>query len=223
MESYKILSVWFMTQSLPFNDHVAEYEEWYEKHPYVFQSELMAIKEQLPTGQNLSGLEIATGTGHFAEALGISEAIEPADNMRLLAVKRGINVRDAVAEHLPYHDLSFDFVVMAFCISYFESLRLAFKEALRVLKPEGQIIVGLLDKDSPIAKEYEQRRDKSVFYKQAIFYSPERVIKELKDSGFKNFLITQTLFNPIDEITELQLPKPGFGEGSFVVIKATKK
>ncbi|MGZ8538957.1 MAG: hypothetical protein ACXWV9_11875 [Flavisolibacter sp.] len=87
-----------MLQTHPFNEHVSEYEEWFENYPFVFQSEVMAIRENLPKGENLRGLEVATGTGRFAQALGITEAIEPADKMRELAVKRGI--------HLDRHPLS---------------------------------------------------------------------------------------------------------------------
>lgn len=212
-----------MLQTLPFNEHVAEYEEWFEKYPFVFQSELTAIKDLLPKGENLRGLEVATGTGRFAAALGIYDAIEPAENMRELAVKKGIQVRDAEAEHLPYHDLSFDFVLMAFCISYFESVLFAFKEANRVLKQGGSLIVGFLDKDSIIGRDYEAKKQESLFYKNAIFYSPERIVKDLKNAGFWNFTFSQTLFDHLDNIKELQLPKPGYGEGSFVVIKATRK
>lgn len=212
-----------MLQSLPFNQHVAEYEAWFEQYPYVFQSEVSAIKELLPIGENLRGLEVATGTGRFADALGIAEAVEPADNMRLKAIKRGINVRDAEAEHLPYHDLSFDYVLMAFCISYFHSVQFAFKEANRVLKPGGALIVGFLDRDSIIGQEYEARKQFSVFYKEAIFYSPERIINELKMAGFKNFEFKQTLFDSLDKIEKVQIPQTGFGYGSFVVIKAIKK
>ena len=45
----------------------------------------------------------------------------------------------------------------------------------------------------------------------------------LKDVGFKNLEYNQTLFGDLDEIKEVQMPKEGFGEGSFVVVKATKK
>ena len=31
----------------PFQYHVAEYEEWFEKYPYVFRSELAAIKKNM--------------------------------------------------------------------------------------------------------------------------------------------------------------------------------
>jgi ubiquinone/menaquinone biosynthesis C-methylase UbiE len=212
-----------MLQTLPFNNHVTEYEEWFEKHQAILQSEVLAIRELLPKGENLRGLEVATGTGRFAYALGIQEAIEPADNMRLRAIKRGIIVRDAEAECLPYGNESFDYVLMVFCISYFKSIQFAFKEAFRVLKSGGSLIVGFLDKDSIIGNEYEARKQFSIFYKEATFYSPERVINELKHAKFNSLLFKQTLFRPLEDITEAEVPKSGFGEGSFVVIKALKK
>lgn len=212
-----------MLQTLPFNEHVAEYEEWFDKHQFIFQSEVLAIRELLPKGKNLRGLEVGAGTGRFADALGIKEAVEPADNMRKRAIKRGINVVDAEAEHLPYDHNSFDYVLMAFCISYFNSLQFAFEEAYRVLKPGCSLIIGFIDKDSIIGKEYEARKKVSVFYKDANFYTPETVITELKHAGFTNFLFTQTLFGSLDSIKEAEVPKKGFGEGSFIVINALKK
>lgn len=211
-----------MIKTLPFNEHVAEYEEWYRKYPFVFQSEVEAIRELLPAGNNIYGIEVALGTGRFAKELGIKEGIEPSPNMRALALKKGIDVLSAEAEHLPYKDMRFDFVLMAFCISYFDDLPAAFKEARRVLKNGGSLIAGFIDKDSIIGKFYEQRKPDSVFYKQANFYSTKRIIAELKKLGFKKLQFSQTLFHALDDIKEFEPAKPGYGEGSFVLIKAIK-
>lgn len=211
-----------MIQTLPFNEHVAEYEEWYEKYPFVFQSEVEVIRDLLPVGNNIRGIEVALGTGRFSQDLGIKEGIEPSPNMRALAVKRGIEVMSAYAENLPYRDMQFDFVLMAFCISYFEDLAAAFKEAKRVLKNGGALIVGFIDKDSLIGKLYEQRKPDSVFYKNANFYSVKRIVSELKKLRLKDLQFAQTLFHPLDEIKEFEPAKSGYGEGSFVVIKVIK-
>jgi ubiquinone/menaquinone biosynthesis C-methylase UbiE len=212
----------FMIRTLPFNEHVAEYEEWFSKYSFVFQSEVEAIRDLLPVGNTIRGIEIALGTGHFSKELGIKEGIEPAPNMRALALKRGIDVMSGEAEHLPYKDMSFDFALMAFCISYFEDLPAAFKEARRVLKNGGSLIVGFIDRDSIIGNIYKQRKPESVFYKQANFYSPKKIIFQLNKSGFKNLVFAQTLFHALDDIKEFEPAKPGYGEGSFVVIKAIK-
>ncbi|HVT86583.1 MAG TPA: class I SAM-dependent methyltransferase [Chitinophagaceae bacterium] len=211
-----------MIQTLPFNDHVAEYEEWFDTYPFVFQSEVEAIRDLLPGGDTIRGMEVALGTGRFAKELGIKEGIEPAMNMRALALKRGIEVMAGEAEHLPYKDMQFDFVLMVFCISYFENPPLAFREAYRVLKNDGALIVGFIDKDSTIGKFYEQRKPQSVFYKNANFYSVKRVVSEMKKLRFRDLQFSQTLFHPLDDIKEFEPAKPGFGEGSFVLVKAIK-
>jgi ubiquinone/menaquinone biosynthesis C-methylase UbiE len=212
-----------MKTHLLFDEHVTEYEAWFDEHPYVFKSEVEAIREMLPEGDKLRGIEVGLGTGRFSKALGIKEGVEPSVPMRTLAIQRGIEIMDGVAEELPYGDLKFDFVLMAFCISYFTKLRAPFKEAHRVLKNNGSLVVGFLDRESAIGREYESRKAESTFYKQAIFYSVEKVQKELRATGFSLSAISQTLFRPIEDINEIEQSKPGHGEGSFVVIKAHKR
>jgi ubiquinone/menaquinone biosynthesis C-methylase UbiE len=212
-----------MKKHLPFDQHVAEYEAWFKDHPYVFQSEVEALREMLPEGDQLTGIEVGVGTGRFSQALGIKEGIEPSIPMRKEAIKRGIEIMDGVAEELPYADMRFDFVLMAFCICNFDELLPPFKEAFRVLKKEGDLIVGFLDKNSPIGLEYEKKKSESIFYKNATFYSVDKVLHELKLAGFRYFRVAQTLFHPIAEIQEVEQAQPGHGEGSFVVIKASKK
>jgi len=211
-----------MIKSLSFNEHVSEYEEWFEKYPFVFQSEVEAIRELIPTEDNIYGIEVGLGTGRFARELGIMEGVEPSANMRALALERGIEVRAGEAEHLPYKDMHYDVVLMVFCISYLDDMQAAFTEARRVLKNGGILIAGFIDKDSIIGKEYERRKPFSVFYKQANFYSPERIIDELKKAGFKKQQYSQTLFQALDDIKELEPSRPGYGDGSFVLIKAIK-
>jgi SAM-dependent methyltransferase len=211
-----------MVNTIPFNEHVTEYEEWFSRYPFVFQSEVEAIRDALPAQDNMYGIEVALGTGRFSRELGIKEGIEPAENMRALALERGIEVRAAEAEHLPYKDMHFDFVLMVFCISYFDDLAAAFLEAKRVLKKGGCLIVGFIDKDSIIGKSYERRKRDSIFYRQANFYSPQRILDELKKAGFKKMECSQTLFDELDNIKEVEPAKPGYGEGSFVIIKAIR-
>lgn len=209
-------------QNNPFETLSVEYDQWYEDYPYVFESETEAIREVLPYG-NLRGIEVGLGTGRFSSALGIKEGVEPIFEMRKIALTRGIEVMDAVAERLPYKDLQFDFVLMVSCITYFHKLQPAFKEANRVLKKGGALIVGFVEKNSIIGKEYENERDTNPFYKNAIFYSTEKVAEEIKNVGFNKLEFSQTLFEKIDDIKKFESAKPGYDEGSFIVIKAIKK
>jgi len=209
-------------RSNPFETHSVEYDTWYDRYPYVFESETEAIRSALPGG-NIRGIEVGLGTGRFAQALGIKEGVEPIFEMRKIALQRGIEVIDAVAERLPYKDMQFDFVLMVSCISYFQQLHPEFKEAHRVLKRGGTLIVGFVEKNSVIGKSYELRRQDSTFYKHAIFYSSEKVAEEIQKVGFTKLEFSQTLFEELDEIKEFEPAKPGVGEGSFIIIKAIKK
>ena len=212
-----------MGQTKIFNENVEEYEAWYEEYPEVYRSEVLAIQEQLlKLPKNIRGIEVGLGTGRFSEPLGIKEGVEPSENMAAIALKRGIEVVNGTAENLPTRDMYFDFVLFV-TICHLNSAKQAFKEAYRVLKPKGSIIIGFIDKDQKIGKAYEENRMRSTFFRYANFYSVTQVAKLLKETGFNDLEYNQTLFGNLEEIKEVQLPKQGFGQGSFVVIKAVKK
>ncbi|HQU60272.1 MAG: class I SAM-dependent methyltransferase [Phaeodactylibacter sp.] len=212
-----------MLQITPFTNHVAEYDAWFEKYPFAYESELAAIRQQmLALPKNLVGLEVGVGTGRYGAPLGIKEGVEPSEEMSKLAVRRGMEIVKARAEDLPYRDIHFDFVLFV-TICHLDKVPVAFTEAYRVLKPGAAVIVAFLDKSRPIAQSYEARRATSIFYRNATFYSVKRVQDMLEKAGFRNLEYNQTLFGTLEEIEELQAPKPGYGEGSFVVVKAFKK
>lgn len=206
-----------------FDNYVEAYEAWYDKYPEVYESELAAIREQLiKLPENIRGIEVGVGTGRFAQPLGIKEGIEPSEEMAKKAMNRNVEILKGVAENLPYGDLQFDFVLFV-TVCHLENIKLAIEQAHRVLKHKGSIIIGFLDKDQSIAKEYTERRQYSTFFKNANFYTVNYIKKIVEEAGFKNLEFIQTLFGDLNTIKEVQLPKTGFGEGSFVVVKATKK
>ena len=206
-----------------FENNVADYEQWYQDHKEVFESEVSALRAQFETlPENLRGIEVGLGTGRFSEALGIKEGVEPSASMAEKAEQRGIEVMPGLAEKLPYADMQFDFVLFV-TICFLDQLKLAFKEANRVLKKGGSIIVGFLDKDQPIAQSYLEKKQRSTFYQKASFYPVQRIENLLTETGFAHMEYYQTLFGELDDITETQLPVKGYGSGSFVVVKATRK
>jgi ubiquinone/menaquinone biosynthesis C-methylase UbiE len=212
-----------MLQLDPFVKHAEEYDQWFDRHAAVYESELQAVKLQmLKLPENIHGIEIGMGTGRFSADLGIKEGIEPVAAMARMAVKRGVEVMKGTAERLPYRDLHFDFVLFV-TICHLDNVQAAFKETYRVLKRGGSIIVGFLDRDQTIAQAYDNRRDHSEFYRHATFYPVNRVETLLKEAGFTKLEYMQTLFGKLEDITELQTPEEGFGKGSFVVVKALKK
>jgi len=206
-----------------FSEHVEAYEAWYDDHSFAFQSELAAIKEQLlKLPENIKGIEVGLGTGRFSEPLGIKEGVEPSDEMAVKAIERGIEVVLGTAENIPHKDFQFDFVLFV-TICHLSNIKEALKEANRVLKPKGSLIIGFIDKDQEIGRSYEEKRQQSTFFRYANFYTVDRITKLLNSAGFKNLEFNQTLFGTLEDINEVQLPKSGTGEGSFVVVRAIKK
>jgi hypothetical protein len=141
-----------MITTIPFEQHRVQYVQEFEKHKAVFESEVKAINTFLPAIK-YNGIEIGLGIGKFPEALGIRKGVEPLYALRTIALKKGIEVIDAIA---------------------FIDVQRAFTEVYCVLRKGGSIIIGFIDKNSLIGKAYEARRNESVFYKQASFYSQEK-------------------------------------------------
>ncbi|QFZ55336.1 class I SAM-dependent methyltransferase [Oceanihabitans sp. IOP_32] len=201
-----------------FDENALDYDNWFERHNTAFQTELLAIKQAIPLHKK--GIEIGVGTGRFAEYFGITDGVEPSENMTQIAEQRGIKVIKAVAEDLPIKSESFDFALLVTTVCFLNDIPKAFSEIRRILKPKGEIIVAIIDKNSALGKKYEAKKAKNKFYKDAHFHSTEDITAWLTQAGFHKFEYWQTLFKENSE--QIEEPKEGFGKGSFVVIKAQK-
>ena len=201
-----------------FDKNVDRYEQWFVDNPLAYVSEL---RELLPTGGK--GIEIGVGTGRFAAPLGIKNGIEPSRSMAEVARKRGVEVVPGVAEHLPFMDGQFDCALMVTTICFLDDIAMAFQEVRRILKPGGVFVIGFVDRESPLGMAYQDRKDKSAFYRDATFYSTKDIVASLKKAGFGSFEYRQTLFLPLDDMAAVEPVKEGHGEGSFVVVRGEKQ
>ncbi|NPA37641.1 MAG: class I SAM-dependent methyltransferase [Chlorobi bacterium] len=209
-----------MPKTKPFDEHLKEYEEWFDSNHFVYLSELEAVKQLLPAKGR--GIEVGIGSGLFAEPLEIKEGCDPSAEMRGKAQKRGLKVKECVAENLPYENNSVDYVLMVTTICFVDDPQKTFEEINRILNPGGLVVVAFVDKDSPVGKIYLENKDKSMFYKEATFFGTDEIIELLQKTGFTTDRIVQTVFGLLNEVKEVQQPKEGYGEGSFVVLKGIK-
>lgn len=202
-----------------FDEFTAEYDAWFDKHPGIYQSELLAMKQAVP--QNQTGIEIGVGSGRFAEPLNIKYGVEPSASMAELAKQRGVKVFNGVAEDLSIENQSYDFATMVTTVCFLNDIPKAFSEVYRILKPKGIFVIGLIDRNSELGKKYEQQKRTNKFYKDAHFHSTDEITRLLAESGFGNFSYWQTIIHP--EENKVEQPQEGYGIGSFVVIKTEKQ
>jgi SAM-dependent methyltransferase len=209
-----------MAKTRAFDENARAYDDWFEAHESLYASELEAIRSLLP--KTVRGIEIGVGTGRFAEPLGIKVGIEPSPAMRALARERGIDAIDGVAEELPIESETFDYVLFVTTVCFLESLHQAFSEAMRILTPNGAVMIGFIEKESALGRLYQQRQADSRFYREASFHTVAEIIRVLELAGFGDLLFSQTLFPGEEETGGVQAVKEGYGEGAFVVVRAIK-
>lgn len=205
-----------MPKTEAFEKYSNEYDKWFDDHIDLYAAELEALRQLIPAG--VEGMEVGVGSGKFAVPLGIKIGVEPSEKMAGKARLQGIDVHPGVAEALPFSGCRFDFVLMVTTICFVDDIVKSLREVLRVLKPGGSIIVGFVDRESELGRQYSQKRESSRFYKDATFFSAPEVLRYLIESGFVITDVMQTLIPK-------ELPKTilkGFGKGAFVVIKGMK-
>ena len=204
----------------PFENFPKEYEAWFEKHSDLYDAEIEAVRKLLPPFKN--GIEIGVGSGRFAVPFGITAGVEPSAKMAEIARSKGIDVIKGVAEDLPLGNETFDFALMVTTICFVDDPLLSLQNIYRILKPEGCVIIGFVDRDSALGRQYEKNRLKSRFYREARFFNTDEVTGLLKKAGFSEIVCAQTLFGKTLEHMDTAV-KMGSGEGAFVVLRARKE
>ena len=67
------------------------------------------------------------------------------------------------------------------------------------------------------SRKYDEQRNSSVFYKEAVFFSTPEVCAFLMDAGFLDLTFKQTLSS-----TESPEVLDGFGKGAFIAVRGMK-
>ncbi|MCL6522551.1 MAG: class I SAM-dependent methyltransferase, partial [Firmicutes bacterium] len=171
-----------MAAESPFDLLDDRYEAWFERHPLAYAAELEAVRQLLGPGR---WLEVGVGSGRFAAPLGVRDGVDPSPAMRRRALARGVRAAEGVAEELPYGEASWDGVLMVTTVCFVADLDRSLGEARRVLRAGGALVVGFVDRLSPLGRLYEARRADDPFYRGARFYSVEELRAALGRAGFE--------------------------------------
>jgi SAM-dependent methyltransferase len=201
-----------------FEADAARYDAWFERHRAAYLSELLALRAFVPWSGR--GLEIGVGTGRFAAPLGIAVGVDPSPSMLRMAAGRGVECKEGVAEDLAFADASFDHTLVVTTICFVDSPARMLSEARRVLKPGGALVLGFIDRESPLGREYLAHQAESAFYREATFFSVTEVEALLRAAGFGVRDWGQTLAHSPADTREIEPLQPGRGRCSFVVVRA---
>jgi SAM-dependent methyltransferase len=208
----------------PFNDLASEYDAWFDNQgKLIFDIEVRALREILPDLPK-PWLEIGAGSGRFAQALGIETALEPSFELAEMARRRGINTVCARGEQPVFQESSFGAVFLITTLCFLESPLAVLKEAHRVLMPGGNLVLGVILKNSPWGLYYEQKKiEGDPFYKYASFHRSSEVAGLTLRAGFEGERMLSTLFQPPEMVLHPEDPREGYYvEAGFVIFVVTK-
>lgn len=208
----------------PFDNLALEYDNWFEEEGKdIFAIEVCALREVLPCLPK-PWLEIGVGSGRFAQALGIETGIDPSIRLLEMAKRRGIAVSQARGEEQFFNKEAFGTVFLIVTLCFVGSPLAVLREAHRILRIGGMIVLGLVLRESPWGKFYQTKKQEGHrFYKYATFYSYQVVVEFLEDAGFTIDRVLSTLFQQPGEIKDIEAPRDGFSNDAGFTIVIAKK
>jgi SAM-dependent methyltransferase len=207
-----------------FDKLASEYDAWFDgEGKYIFASEVEAFRKILPSMPK-PWLEIGAGSGRFAQALGIELGIEPSHKLAEMAKSRGIKVILGRGEQELFREKSIGTVFLIVTLCFLGAPLDVLLVANRILMPGGKLVLGLVLKDSPWGKYYQQKKAEGHrFYRYATFYEFDEVLRLLYQAGFSVERVVSTLFQKPGRVSQIEAPREGyFPEAGFTVIVAGK-
>lgn len=208
-----------------FDTEAKRYDAWFDSPEgrVLFNNELAAIR-LLWRDDFRPALEVGVGTGRFAQALGVEFGIDPAAGALRFAEQRGIQVKQAHGEALPFPDGSFGGVLIIATLCFADNATALFREAARVLRSDGHMLVGDFPANSSWGRDYRRKKETGhPFYRQAQFFAVSELEEMLRESGFSRVAMSSTLIASQPEVPRAEPPRLGHvADAGFVCLLARK-
>ncbi len=176
-----------------YDQMASRYDSWYTtpKGRLVHQIESRLIYTCLKPHKGQRLLDVGCGTGQYSfelaamglEVTGVDISRAMLGRARAKASAGGFTVHfvEADAMNLPFCDESFDLVLSVTALEFVNDLPLALREAFRVLKKGGRLVVGLIGRHSPWHSYYAEkaRRDPASVFNCARFYTLDELLEAM--------------------------------------------
>jgi ubiquinone/menaquinone biosynthesis C-methylase UbiE len=200
-----------------------KYDVWYDSEDGrpLYESELLCLKKLVERAPAII-LEIGVGTGRFAMHFPGVTGVDPSLNSLQIAKKRGVKTVQAYGEDLPFRDKTFGCILIIVTLCFVQNPIDVLKEAKRVLKKDGSIIIGLVPKDTPWGIFYEEKKKQGhPFYREAVFYSLPDLEKLLEETSMSITSIRSTLSQRPYKPRMIEEPVEGYvKDAGFLCIEA---
>lgn len=195
-----------------FQRYAERYEAWFDtaRGWALFESEAQCLR-RVSLGLPRPWLEVGVGTGRFARALGVDVGVDPAARVLRYAAARSVPVAGALGEALPFADASFGAVFIVVTICFSQDPAGLFREARRVLRKGGGMVLGIVPAGSPWGRFYRAKAKAGhSFYAAARFFSPEELDRLARQAGLHRRGAASTLFqDPQHEAIEVEPARAG--------------
>jgi len=173
-----------------FDEKASSYDSWYETDAgrVVDRIEREALYSYMEPRAGMKVLDVGCGTGIYAldlagkglDITGVDISVPMLEQARAKAAETGLEASflEADACKLPFNDDSFDAVLSVTALEFVPDLAAALREAFRVLKTGGRLVVGLIGRDSAWWRLYDEksRREPDNIFNHARFYTLDELL-----------------------------------------------
>ena len=211
-----------MRRPSPFDALASEYDNWFEEEgKLIFATEKQALLLLLPSLPK-PWIEIGVGSGRFAQALGIDVGLDPSIELLHVAAERGVNAIQGIGESLPFHDRVFGTALLIVTLCFADSPLDVLREACRLLREDGKVVLGMVLRESPWGQFYEiKKAEGHRFYQHATFYSLSELTALLSQAGFAPPTVFSTLLQRPGQVNETESLQDGYdADAGFSIVVA---